>query len=160
MSTPSPPPTELSVGQVAARSGLAVSTLHFYERAGLISSTRNEGNQRRYSRDTLRRLAFIRASQRVGIPLGDIAEALDRLPKRRTPGEADWANLSAGWRDRLEVQIDQLVRLRDDLTKCIGCGCLSFERCRLVNADDAMATEGAGARRLLPGTPRPGPPKR
>ena len=160
MPTPAPPPAELSVGQVAARSGLAVSTLHFYEREGLISSTRNEGNQRRYGRDTLRRLAFVRASQRVGIPLADIAEALDQLPKRRTPGEADWARLSAAWRERLEEQIDQLVRLRDDLTLCIGCGCLSFERCRLVNASDAMAAEGPGARRLLPGTPRPGPPRR
>jgi MerR family redox-sensitive transcriptional activator SoxR len=149
------PLQELSIGQVASRSGLAVSTLHFYEREGLVTSTRNEGNQRRYRRDILRRLAFIRASQRVGIPLADIRDALDRLPKRRTPGENDWAKLSTAWMDRLEEQIDQLVRLRDDLTKCIGCGCLSFERCRLVNPADTMASEGPGARRLEPGTPRP-----
>ena len=158
MPLPPTPTTELTIGQTAARSGLAVSTLHFYERVGLITSTRNDANQRRYRRDILRRLAFIRASQRVGIPLSEIREALDRLPKQRTPHEADWAQLSAGWKDRLDEQIDQLVRLREDLTKCIGCGCLSFERCLLVNPADAMSGEGPGARRLEPGTPRPGPP--
>ena len=147
--------SELSVGQIAARSGLSVSALHFYERSGLISSTRNEGNQRRFGRDTLRRLAFIRASQRVGIPLATIREALDGLPKQRTPREDDWSALSAGWKDRLDAQIDDLVRLRDDLTACIGCGCLSFKRCLLVNPYDLMADEGPGPRRLLPGTPRP-----
>lgn len=146
---------EWSVGQVAERSGLSVSALHFYEREGLISSTRTEGNQRRYGRDVLRRLAFVRASQRVGIPLGDIRQALDRLPRQRTPRERDWEALSTSWRDRLDEQIDQLVRLRDDLTTCIGCGCLSFQRCRLVNPADVMSAEGAGARRLQPGTPRP-----
>ena len=149
---------ELSVGQVADRSGLTVSTLHFYERQGLISSTRNDGNQRRYARDTLRRLAFIRASQRVGIPLADIREALDVLPRQRTPREDDWAELSAVWRDRLDEQIDQLTRLREDLSNCIGCGCLSFKRCLLVNPADAMSVEGAGPRRFLPGSPRPDAP--
>jgi MerR family redox-sensitive transcriptional activator SoxR len=147
--------TELSVGQVAERSGLPVSTLHFYERNGLLSSWRSDGNQRRYGRGTLRRLAFIRASQRVGIPLAEIKEALDGLPEQRTPGEQDWAELSERWRDRLDERIDQLIRLRDDLSHCIGCGCLSFKRCLLANPRDSMASEGPGARRLLPGTPRP-----
>jgi len=146
---------EWSVGQVADRSGLSISALHFYERQGLIASTRNEGNQRRFGRDTLRRLAFIRASQRVGIPLAAIREALDELPQQRTPREDDWVVLSARWRERLDDQIDQLIRLRDDLTTCIGCGCLSFKRCLLVNPSDAMADEGPGPRRLLPGSPRP-----
>ena len=140
---------------MAERSGLTVSALHFYEREGLISSTRNEGNQRRYGRDTLRRLAFIRASQRVGIPLAAIREALEDLPQQRTPREDDWEALSAKWKERLDSQIEQLVRLREDLTNCIGCGCLSFKRCLLVNPADAMASEGPGPRPLLPGTPRP-----
>ena len=147
----------LTVGQLAERSGLAVSALHFYERSGLIRSTRDTGNRRRYTRDTLRRLAFIRASQRVGIPLAEIKQALDSLPRRRTPREADWFTLSTKWQRRLTDQIEQLTRLREDLTNCIGCGCLSFSRCQLVNADDVMAAEGAGARRLEPGTPRPDP---
>jgi MerR family redox-sensitive transcriptional activator SoxR len=148
---------EWSVGQVAERTGLPVSTIHFYERAGLIFSHRTDGNQRRFSRDTLRRIAFIRASQRVGIPLADIREALDGLPLQRTPREEDWARLSERWHDRLEEQIDQLIRLREDLTTCIGCGCLSFKRCLLVNPADRLANEGAGPRRFLPGTPRPDP---
>jgi MerR family redox-sensitive transcriptional activator SoxR len=123
----------------------------------LISSHRNEGNQRRFSRDSLRRIAFIRASQRVGIPLSDIRKALDSLPHQRTPREKDWAKLSKRWQGRLEEQIDQLVRLRDDLTTCIGCGCLSFKRCLLVNPADHMASEGPGPRRFAPGTPRPNP---
>ena len=147
----------LTVGQLAERSGIAVSALHFYERSGLIRSTRDDGNRRRYTRDVLRRLAFIRASQRVGIPLAAIRTARDALPKRRTPREADWFLLSTAWRMRLDAQIEQLTRLREDLTNCIGCGCLSFARCQLVNTGDAMASEGAGARRLEPGTPRPEP---
>jgi MerR family redox-sensitive transcriptional activator SoxR len=148
---------EWSVGQVAERSGLSVSALHFYEREGLISSTRNDGNQRRYARDTLRRLAFIRASQRVGIPLADIRAALEELPKQRTPREEDWAVVSAVWKQKLDGQIEQLTRLSEDLSNCIGCGCLSFKRCLLVNPADAMASEGPGARRLVPGSPRPDP---
>ena len=144
-----------SVGQVAERSGMSVSALHFYEREGLISSTRNDGNQRRFGRDTLRRLAFIRAAQSVGISLADIGEALEGLPRQRTPREADWTKLAAGWRDQLDARIEQLERLRDDLTSCIGCGCLSFERCKLVNPADRLSSEGPGARRFAPGTPRP-----
>jgi len=151
----STPPAEWSIGQVAERSGVAISALHYYEREGLISSIRNAGNQRRYGRDVLRRLAFIRASQRVGIPLVTIKEALDDLPARRTPREEDWGPVAMRWKQVLEKQIEYLERVRDDLATCIGCGCLSFQRCHLVNPDDAMAVEGPGARRLLPGTPRP-----
>ena len=143
---------EWSVGQVSERSGIPVSALHFYEREGLIESTRSPGNQRRFQRETLRRLAFIRASQRVGIPLAAIREALAGLPRARTPREDDWARLAATWRDVLDDQIAQLVSLRDDLTDCIGCGCLSFQRCRLVNPADVLAAEGPGPRRLLAGS--------
>ena len=149
---------ERSVGQIADRAGVAVSALHFYERNGLITSTRNTGNQRRYTRDTLRRIAFIRASQRVGIPLADIRAALDQLPQQRTPNAEDWAELAKRWHARLNENIDQLTRLRDDLTNCIGCGCLSLTTCHLTNQYDTMSQEGPGARRLLPGTPRPTPP--
>lgn len=147
----------LSIGQVADRSGIAVSALHFYEREGLISSVRSSGNQRRFTRDVLRRLAFIRASQRAGIPLAVIREALDELPLKRTPKEPDWARVASRWLGVLSQQIEYLERIREDLWTCIGCGCLSFDRCALVNPDDAMAVEGAGPRRLLPGTPRPEP---
>ena len=146
-----------SVGQLADRSGLSVSALHFYERKGLISSTRNEGNQRRFSREMLRRLAFIRASQSLGIPLTEIGEALSTLPQQRTPNEADWAVLAEGWREVLEARMGLLERLRDDLTSCIGCGCLSFERCKIVNPADRLSVEGPGARRLMPGTTQPKP---
>lgn len=145
----------LPIGQVAERSGIAVSALHFYEREGLIFSTRSAGNQRRYHRDVLRRLAFIRASQRVGIPLASIKEALDELPRQRTPREGDWARVGRRWHEVLTRQIEYMERVREDLSTCIGCGCLSFQRCQLVNPDDAMSAEGAGPRRLLPGTPRP-----
>ncbi|MDT0302636.1 redox-sensitive transcriptional activator SoxR [Streptomonospora wellingtoniae] len=140
---------ELTVGQLAQRSGVAVSALHFYERKGLITSRRTAGNQRRYRRDTLRRVAFVRVAQRVGIPLADIAEALDTLPEARTPTREDWARLSQLWRDRLQERINQLERLRDDLTDCIGCGCLSLERCVLSNPHDRLAAQGPGPRRLL-----------
>ncbi len=145
----------LSVGQIAERSGVTISALHFYEANRLITSTRNSGNQRRYERETLRRIAFIRASQRVGVPLAEIAEALSRLPEKRTPTTQDWETLAASWKDRLDERIVQLVRLRDDLTHCIGCGCLSFKTCHLANPYDTMSNEGPGARRLLPGSPRP-----
>ncbi|MFA1547584.1 redox-sensitive transcriptional activator SoxR [Actinomadura chokoriensis] len=140
---------ELSVGQLAARSGVPVTALHFYEEKGLIHSRRTTGNQRRYSRDTLRRVAFIRVAQRVGIPLRMAREALDGLPEGRTPTREDWARLSAGWRTELDTRIDQLVRLRDDLSDCIGCGCLSIDKCVLRNRDDRLGDEGAGPRRLL-----------
>ncbi|MFE0651693.1 redox-sensitive transcriptional activator SoxR [Streptomyces sp. NPDC059534] len=140
---------ELTVGQLAARSGAAVSALHFYEAKGLISSRRTTGNQRRYGRDTLRRVAFVRAAQRVGIPLATIREALAQLPEERTPTNEDWARLSAAWRTELDARITQLGRLRDHLTDCIGCGCLSLETCVLSNPDDVIGERMAGSR-LLP----------
>ncbi|MBE3001625.1 redox-sensitive transcriptional activator SoxR [Nocardiopsis sp. HNM0947] len=140
---------ELTVGQVAERSGVAVSALHFYERKGLIHSRRTSGNQRRYRRDTLRRVSFIRISQRVGIPLARIRQALDQLPDNRTPTRTDWADLSAQWRDELDARIDQLTRLRDDLSDCIGCGCLSLSTCTLSNPDDQLSEDGTGPRRLM-----------
>ncbi|HLU74521.1 MAG TPA: redox-sensitive transcriptional activator SoxR, partial [Nonomuraea sp.] len=139
---------ELTVGQLAERSGVAVSALHFYEAKGLISSRRTAGNQRRYTRDTLRRIAFIRLSQRLGIPLKTIKAALAELPEGRTPTRDDWAHLSAAWRGELDDRIEQLQRLRDDLTDCIGCGCLSLDRCALANPHDRLGTEGPGARRI------------
>lgn len=139
---------ELTVGQVAARSGVAISALHFYERQALIRSSRSAGNQRRYRRDTLRRVAFIRAAQRVGIPLARIHEALDQLPRERTPTREDWGRLSTAWRGELDARIAQLQALRDDLTGCIACGCLSLKTCQLTNPRDVLAREGPGARRL------------
>ncbi|MEV8587383.1 redox-sensitive transcriptional activator SoxR [Streptomyces sp. NPDC051180] len=140
---------ELTVGQLSARSGAAVSALHFYEAKGLISSRRTPGNQRRYGRDTLRRVAFVRAAQRVGIPLATIRQALAQLPEERTPTNEDWARLSAAWRTELDERITQLGRLRDHLTDCIGCGCLSLETCVLSNPDDVIGERMAGSR-LLP----------
>ena len=139
---------DLSVGDVAARSGVAVTALHFYEREGLIASRRTAGNQRRFRRDVLRRLAFIRIAQRVGIGLAEIREALDGLPDARTPTPADWAALSARWRADLDDRIRRLQQLRDDFAGCIGCGCLSLRSCALVNPADRMAALGPGARRL------------
>lgn len=143
---------ELSVGEVAARSGVAVSALHFYERKGLIRSHRTGGNQRRYDRDVLRRLAVIRMGQEMGVPLGEIGEQLEALPDGRPANKADWAKLSGRWRDRLDRRITLLSRLRDELTGCIGCGCLSLKTCPLYNHGDRLSTEGAGPRRIL----RPG----
>jgi MerR family transcriptional regulator, redox-sensitive transcriptional activator SoxR len=139
---------ELTVGQLSARSGAAVSALHFYEARGLIASRRTAGNQRRYPRHMLRRVAFIRASQRVGLPLAAIKQALDQLGDSRTPTRSDWARLSAAWRDDLDARIAQLQRLRDSLTGCIGCGCLSLDTCQLANSDDRLGHDGAGARNL------------
>ena len=140
--------SELTIGQLSARSGVAISALRFYEEQGLISSRRTAGNQRRYPRAMLRRVAFVRASQRVGIPLGRIKVALDELPANRTPTPADWARLSALWRAALDDRIDQLQRLRDRLVGCIGCGCLSLGSCQLVNPGDALGAQGPGARNL------------
>jgi MerR family transcriptional regulator, redox-sensitive transcriptional activator SoxR len=140
---------ELTVGQLAERSGVAVTALHFYERKGLIHSRRTTGNQRRFQRHALRRVAFIRVAQRVGIPLRMVGEALDLLPDGRTPTREDWAELSTAWRAELDTRIEQLVRLRDRLSDCIGCGCLSLDRCALRNPDDRLGDEGAGPRRLL-----------
>ena len=144
---------ELTVGQLSARSGAAVSALHFYEAKGLISSRRTSGNQRRYGRDALRRVAFVRAAQRVGIPLATIRDALAELPEERTPDREDWARLSETWRSELDERIKQLGRLRDHLTDCIGCGCLSLETCVLSNPDDVFGERMTGSR-LLPGRPR------
>ncbi|HXL63007.1 MAG TPA: redox-sensitive transcriptional activator SoxR, partial [Mycobacterium sp.] len=129
-------------------SGVAISALHFYEREGLISSRRTSGNQRRYARDTLRRVAFIRMSQRLGIPLARIRSALGALPTDRVPTSKDWAKLSAGWRQDLDDRILHLQRLRDNLADCIGCGCLSLRSCALSNPGDALAAQGPGAVRL------------
>lgn len=142
-------PEEISVGQLAARSGVAVSALHFYESKGLIHSRRTDGNQRRYTRDTLRRVALIRAAQRVGIPLDAIREALDQLPDARTPTRQDWERLATHWRAELDSRIAVLERLRDNLSGCIGCGCLSIDRCPLSNPGDVAATLGTGPVRLL-----------
>lgn len=138
----------LSVGELAARAGVNASTLHFYETKGLIASTRTGGNQRRYGRDMLRRVAVIRVAQRAGLPLAEIAAALDSLPARRTPNAADWAKLSAGWKASVEARITALTQLRDDLEGCIGCGCLSLADCPLRNPGDVLASEGPGARLL------------
>jgi MerR family redox-sensitive transcriptional activator SoxR len=139
---------ELTVGQLAARSGVAVSALHFYEAKGLITSRRTVGNQRRYSRDALRRVAFIRVSQNVGVPLADIGDALASLPEGRTPTRADWQRLSQTWRAGLDERIRRLQQLRDDLDDCIGCGCLSMQSCQLSNPGDTLGRQGPGARRL------------
>lgn len=140
----------LGIGEIAHRSGIAPSALRYYEAQGLITAERTGGNQRRYSRATLRRLAFIRSAQRVGLRLDEIAAALDTLPAGRTPTPSDWARLSRSWRPRLELQIERLVRLRDRLEDCIGCGCLSLSSCRLANPDDELAAYGPGAVRLDP----------
>ena len=139
---------ELTVGQVAARSGVAVSALHFYESRGLIRSHRTAGNQRRYGGDVLRRVAIIKVAQEVGISLADIGAALATLPESRTPTVKDWEKLSRGWAADLDRRIARLAKLRHGLTDCIGCGCLSIDKCKLRNPDDELAGEGPGARRL------------
>lgn len=146
----------MTIGDVAARTGVATSALRFYESKGLISSTRTDGNQRRFARSVIRVVSVIRAAQAVGIGLDDIRGALDALPDRRTPTRADWARLSRVWRDRLDEQIAELQALREDLTDCIGCGCLSLKSCALYNPDDRAARNGVGPRYLL-GDDRPAP---
>lgn len=143
-----PIPKELTVGELARRSGVSTSALRFYEREGLIRSRRTTGNQRRYPRDTLRRVAFIRVSQRVGIPLTTIHDALRVLPEGRAPTQEEWACVSQNWRADLDRRIAQLLKLRDELVDCIGCGCLTLERCVLANPYDVLGEEGAGPRRL------------
>ncbi|MFC0100578.1 redox-sensitive transcriptional activator SoxR [Micromonospora marina] len=140
----------LTIGQLADRSGVAPSALRYYERLGLIHAARTGGNQRRYARTELRRVAFIRISQQVGVSLDEIRAALDSLPSGRTPTPDDWAALSRAWRDRLDERIRLLGKLRDDLDGCIGCGCLSLQRCTLYNPGDSLAAEGAGPRLMLP----------
>lgn len=147
------PPETISIGELADRSGVSVAALRFYEERGLIVAERSAGNQRRYRRAVLRRVAFIRAAQRLGLSLGDIATALAGLPADRDPKKADWTRLSTRWRTQLDERIQELERLRDELTGCIGCGCLSLRRCALLNAADQAATSGPGARYLLGDNP-------
>jgi MerR family transcriptional regulator, redox-sensitive transcriptional activator SoxR len=139
---------EFSVGEVAARSGVAVSAIHFYEAKGLIASRRNPGNQRRYARATLRVVAVIKAAQRIGMPLTMIGDALATLPKGHRPTAADWRRMSAHWKRDLDERIERMVQLRDDLAGCIGCGCLSLRACPLRNPDDRLGAQGSGARLL------------
>lgn len=147
---PRDPPKELTVGQVAARSGVAVSAIRFYESKGLINGWRTSGNQRCYPRVVLRRIAVIKVAQRVGIPLGAIRGALMSLPKGRTPTTRDWAALSARWRADLDDRIARLTKLRNELTNCIGCGCLSLDSCPLYNPGDRLAKRGPGPQLLDP----------
>jgi MerR family redox-sensitive transcriptional activator SoxR len=138
----------LTVGELAKRSGVAVSTLHFYEAKGLIRSGRSAGNQRRYAREVLRRLAVIKAAQRVGVPLAEIGEALKALPQNRAPSAAEWRRLSTKWKSQLEERINLLMQTRDRLDKCIGCGCLSLDHCWLRNPWDRLGRKGSGPRLL------------
>lgn len=140
---------ELTVGEVAARSGVAVSALHFYERKGLIASHRTSGNQRRYDRDVLRRVAIIRMAQEMGIPLAEVGVSLAALPLGHVPTKADWRAISKGWSEKLDRRITLLQRLRGELDTCIGCGCLSLDRCPIFNAGDHLRTVGAGPRIML-----------
>ena len=142
-------PGELTVGQLSQRSGVAISALHFYERQNLILSRRTSGNQRRYKRDTLRRVALIRIAQRVGIPLAEVAAILALLPESRTPTRADWERISECWQAELDRRILHLEQLRDDFKDCVGCGCLSLDRCALANPYDALAAKGPGPQRLV-----------
>lgn len=161
MATPSKIKTdkqELSVGDVAKRSGLAVSAIHFYEAKGLISSRRNNGNHRRYARGVLRKLAVIKVAQRVGIPLKEIKEAMQALENDRTVTAKDWCDLAERWQDDLNQRIEQLIRMRDTIGYCIGCGCLSVDDCELMNPQDKLADDGPGAHFLDPNTPLPAPP--
>lgn len=144
----SPLGQELTVGDVAARTGLAVSAIHFYESQGLITSWRNAGNHRRYPREVLRRVSIIKVAQRLGIPLASIKQTFDRLPKGRTPTDQDWRKLSARWHAALDERIAKLTRLRDHLTGCIGCGCLSMKQCPLRNPADELGAQGPGAHLL------------
>lgn len=139
----------MTIGAVAERAGLATSSLRYYEREGLIRADRAPSGQRRYHREILRRLAFIRSAQHVGLSLEEIRDALDSLPSSRNPTKADWAKLARGWRPRLDAEIASLERLRDKLTDCIGCGCLSLQSCALYNSGDRAAARGSGARYLL-----------
>ena len=139
----------LTVGEVADRSGFAASALRYYERVGLIDATRTTGGQRRYRRSVLRRLAFVRAARNIGLSLDEVAAALATLPDGRTPTKADWARLSARWRGKLEERILLMQRLRDQLTGCIGCGCLSLQRCNLINPADRLGARGTGPQMIV-----------
>ena len=139
----------LTIGELAVRSGVAPSALRYYEKLGLIRAARTGGNQRRYERAELRRVAFVRIAQQVGVSLDEIGAALDELPAGRTPNKSDWARLSARWRGRIDQRIALLEGLRDKLDGCIGCGCLSLKRCQLYNPGDRLAATGSGPRILL-----------
>ena len=140
------PDRTLTIGQMSARAGLPISTLHFYERQGLIASQRDGANRRVYPRETLRRVAVIKVAQRAGVTLAEIERALSHLPDKRAPDTADWERLSSLWHDDLTARIETLTALRDKLRLCIGCGCLSVERCALANPEDKLGAEGPGAR--------------
>jgi MerR family redox-sensitive transcriptional activator SoxR len=138
----------LTIGEVATRSGVAASALRYYESMGLITSVRSGGGQRRFRRNVLRRIAFIRVAQQIGLTLDEIATALDSLPERRTPNRGDWQRLSRPWQERIDRRIHELEALRDQLTSCIGCGCLSLRDCSLYNRNDELAARGSGPHRL------------
>lgn len=138
----------LPIGELAERAGVSVPTLRFYEEQGLITSTRNAGNQRRFQRHMLRRVAMVRAGQRFGLSLAEISAALSWLPMDRPPTKRDWARVSRAWHERLTERIEALTAVRDKVTSCIGCGCLSLAACPLYNKDDALAADGSGAQRL------------
>lgn len=138
----------LPIGEVAARAGVSVATVRYYESLGLVAATRTAGNQRRYPRHVLRRLAFVAAAQHVGLTLTQVGDALATLPADRTPTRRDWTRLSAPWRQLVDTRIAELERLRDALDGCIGCGCLSLQRCALFNPGDEAGAEGAGSRWL------------
>jgi MerR family redox-sensitive transcriptional activator SoxR len=140
---------ELTIGEVSERTGVAASALRYYEREGLIQASRSEGGQRRYARETIRRVSFVRVAQQVGLSLDDIRTALASLPDKRTPSARDWHRLSAAWRPRLDAQIAMLERLRDRLDSCIGCGCLSTRFCGLLNPDDRAGRQGPGPRYVI-----------
>jgi MerR family redox-sensitive transcriptional activator SoxR len=144
---------ELTIGALSERTGVATSALRFYEAEGLLHSARTDGGQRRYARDALRRVSFIRVAQQVGLSLGEIGDVLASLPDGRTPNQRDWERVSNSWRPRLDEQIATLERLRDKLDECIGCGCLTLKACHLYNPDDRAAAHGAGARYLLGDVP-------
>jgi MerR family transcriptional regulator, redox-sensitive transcriptional activator SoxR len=151
-------PGQLTISELAARSGAAPSALRYYEALGLITADRTEGNQRRYPRHMLRRVAFIRAGRQLGLSLSEVRSALDRLPAGRAPTRADWQRAARLWQARIDARIAELDRLRSTLTDCIGCGCLSLRRCGLYNPQDAAAALGQGARWLLGDDPPPRSP--
>lgn len=140
---------ELTIGALSERTGVAASALRFYEAEGLVHPSRTPGGQRRYPREAIRRVSFIRIAQQVGLTLDEIHEAMSSLPDNRTPNARDWERLSTSWRPRIDAQIAMLERLRDRLHRCIGCGCLSLKICHLVNPDDVASSHGAGARYVL-----------
>ncbi|MBR7744671.1 redox-sensitive transcriptional activator SoxR [Phycicoccus sp. BSK3Z-2] len=140
----------LAIGEVAQRSGVSVPTVRFYEEKGLLVSVRTAGNQRRFERHVLRRIAVVRAGQRFGLTLAEIRDALEALPPDRAPTKRDWSRMSRRWHDLLTERIEAMTRVRDGLSSCIGCGCLSLRSCPVYNADDVLSSEGPGARRLPP----------